>query len=740
MEVIEDQHRRRKAAALPQQPHEHVAGARADDLGVEAPESLTASVEAQQCDEERNHRLCFLRQPEHVEAAPDLPGDLQHVLALAEEERRADDLDERKERGHSAEGRAVPLQHQDAFIVQASAQLVQEPRLPDPGLADHVHHPQRSPPYLLPRALEPRQLALATDELREAASEPESGLLAAAETINGLGRAREVDRTQLEPPLQEGPGRVADEDGVGVGPGHQRLEDRPGLPLRVGVDLRRAADAADHRGHHVDSHPHADRGTSGWLPLVALHDRERSLGRAPGGVFARLDAERGHDARLAELLDASVEHPDLLHQRRQGASRIRGRRQVRRRSQVRAEEHDVAPVPADAFGRRRRDGARRHVGRGLLAGGRGGDGRRDPVVGSFVEHRLLEPARCARRPAGGRRGRERNPPPGVQPVLLHPIAERVAREPEPSGGAGHVPARLLERLDELPPLIQLLGLRPRARVRRERRAARAFAETKARRAHDRRLRQQRHPRHHVSELADVAGPSIAEQRLAGVVGQRAGGPAVVGAGTGQEVLGQPQDVPGPLAQRRQPDGQHRQPVVQLFAETPGPHRRLEVVVGRGQDPDVDRFEPRAPEAAHRAVFEDLEQLRLKRFGQQPDLVEEDRPAMRGLEQPGLRLPRVGEGAPLESEQLGLEQGLGDGRAIHVDERPAGAGTGAVDRPGQQSLARARLAADEDRRKTAALARELQEVRDLLPHRDDSGALPDQLGQWLRHCNRSSCSR
>src|SRR5207245_11695010 len=114
------------------------------------------------------------------------------------------------------------------------AQRVQEPQLPEPGLAHPLHPPPRSPPTLLPRALEPRQLALATDELREAASEPESGLLAAAETINGLGRAREVDRTQLEPPLQEGPGRAADEDGVGVGPGHQRLEDRPGPPRRVG--------------------------------------------------------------------------------------------------------------------------------------------------------------------------------------------------------------------------------------------------------------------------------------------------------------------------------------------------------------------------------------------------------------------------------------------------------------------------------------------------------------------------
>ena len=323
----------------------------------------------------------------------------------------------------------------------------------------------------------------------------------------------------------------------------------------------------------------------------------------------------------------------------------------------------------------------------------------------------------------------------MQPVLLHPIAKPVAREPEPRGGAGDVPARLLERLEELP-FIELLGFEPRTRVPRVRGAARAFAETKARRAHDRRLRQQRHPLDHVAQLADVAGPAITEERVAGVVGQRAGGPPVVGAGAGQEVLGEEQDVPAPLAQRWQPDGQHRQPVVELLAETAGQYRGLEVVVGRGQDPDVDRFEPRAPEAAHRAVLEDLEQLRLKRFRKQPDFVEEDRPAMSGLKEPGLRLPRVGEGPALESEQLRLEQGFRDGRAVHVDERSAGTGAGSVDRPRQQSLAGAGLAADEDRRKTAALAREMQEVRDLLPHGNDSGALPDQLAQWLRHCTRS----
>jgi HlyD family secretion protein len=52
----------------------------------------------------------------------------------------------------------------------------------------------------------------------------------------------------------------------------------------------------------------------------------------------------------------------------------------------------------------------------------------------------------------------------------------------------------------------------------------------------------------------------------------------------------------------------------------------------------------------------------------PDLVEEERAAVGGLEQAGARGLGVGEGAALVAEQLGLDQVLGQRGAVHLDER------------------------------------------------------------------------
>ena len=96
------------------------------------------------------------------------------------------------------------------------------------------------------------------------------------------------------------------------------------------------------------------------------------------------------------------------------------------------------------------------------------------------------------------------------------------------------------------------------------------------------------------------------------------------------------------------------------------------------------------------VLEDGQQLALERRRQEPDLVEEHRAAVRGLDEPGLGDARVREGAALVTEELGLEQRLGNRGAVDVDERARATGPGLVDGPGQESLARAGLAEDEDR--------------------------------------------
>src|SRR5262249_56279064 len=97
----------------------------------------------------------------------------------------------------------------------------------------------------------------------------------------------------------------------------------------------------------------------------------------------------------------------------------------------------------------------------------------------------------------------------------------------------------------------------------------------------------------------------------------------------------------------------------------------------GDHGNGDRRAARRAEPAHDVFLENLEQLRLHRLGKETDLVEKDRAAVGGLEETGLGLTGVGERAALETEELGLQQRLGDRGAVHVDERTLGARPGAM---------------------------------------------------------------
>ena len=71
--------------------------------------------------------------------------------------------------------------------------------------------------------------------------------------------------------------------------------------------------------------------------------------------------------------------------------------------------------------------------------------------------------------------------------------------------------------------------------------------------------------------------------------------------------------------------------------------------------------------------------------------------MRLLEQSELGFARSGEGAALESEELGLEQRLWNRRAVDLDEAFRGASTHAPDRSRKGSFPGSGLSLDEDGR-------------------------------------------
>src|SRR5205085_3923042 len=102
----------------------------------------------------------------------------------------------------------------------------------------------------------------------------------------------------------------------------------------------------------------------------------------------------------------------------------------------------------------------------------------------------------------------------------------------------------------------------------------------------------------------------------------------------------------------------------------------------------------APEAAR---LEHVEQLRLELRRQLPDLVEEQRAAIRDLDQAALRLPRVGKGAALVAEELSFQQMRREGGAIDLDKARLRLSARVMERSRNEVLARPALAEQEHRR-------------------------------------------
>src|SRR5262249_51221898 len=121
-------------------------------------------------------------------------------------------------------------------------------------------------------------------------------------------------------------------------------------------------------------------------------------------------------------------------------------------------------------------------------------------------------------------------------------------------------------------------------------------------------------------------------------------------------------------------------------------------------------------AAHElelALLEHAQQLDLRREVDVADLVEKQRAPVRQLEASLLSSFGAGEGPFLVAEELGFDQALGQRRAADLDERLLRAQRAVVNRVGDELLARAGLAAEEDRGVRAGHLRDLLED---LPHR------------------------
>ena len=97
---------------------------------------------------------------------------------------------------------------------------------------------------------------------------------------------------------------------------------------------------------------------------------------------------------------------------------------------------------------------------------------------------------------------------------------------------------------------------------------------------------------------------------------------------GEEVLDQRRDVVAPRAQRRQLDVDDVQAIEEIGAEAAVAHLGLEVAVGGGDQPDVDRDRSARAERRDLALLDGAQELRLQPERDLGDLVEEQRAARR----------------------------------------------------------------------------------------------------------------
>jgi hypothetical protein len=99
--------------------------------------------------------------------------------------------------------------------------------------------------------------------------------------------------------------------------------------------------------------------------------------------------------------------------------------------------------------------------------------------------------------------------------------------------------------------------------------------------------------------------------------------------------------------------------------------------------------------------------------------------MRGLNQSGLRLPRVGEGATLKAEQLRFEQAVWNRCAIDVYEWSTATGTPTVDQAREQTFARARFTLQQYRWQALRALFSGDELLGLFAHGSNSRAYTEQ---------------
>src|SRR5579872_2999468 len=155
------------------------------------------------------------------------------------------------------------------------------------------------------------------------------------------------------------------------------------------------------------------------------------------------------------------------------------------------------------------------------------------------------------------------------------------------------------------------------------------------------------------------------------------------------------DVVPPFSQRRKFQGKDVQSKKQIRPKTAGPHFRLKIGVGGGDDADISAIGLASPQGAIFLVLQESQKLYLRSQRQGVYLVQKQSSTFGFRHQPANRRIRAGERAGLMTKEFVLNQLRRNRPAIDRDKRAPGARSQMVHSPRAHLLAGACFARDAD---------------------------------------------
>ena len=281
-------------------------------------------------------------------------------------------------------------------------------------------------------------------------------------------------------------------------------------------------------------------------------------------------------------------------------------------------------------------------------------------------------------------------------MLLHAVAERIAADAEKAGSAGLVASGFGQGFREQPAFLLVEGT---GFGNHERGAGSGlFVAEEVREVAD--IDHSAHDHDagvadDIFEFADVAGPVVLAEEQLGPIGEAVDGLIELGGELGDEVAGEELEVAVALEQAGRFQLNHGEAVEEIFAEGSFGDHGAKIMMSGGDDADVDLARVERAEALNLLILQGAQELGLGREGHVADLVEEQGAVVGVFKQAGLVLRGARESAFHVAEELAFKERFDDGGAVKGHERASGGGAELMQRFGDEFLAGAGGAGDED---------------------------------------------